>query len=717
MPLLSLNESREAALNFAKTIASKAFEPKGRSIFLGYQNFSDVRELSKAIIELDEQKDKNLGIVWHDDGKGNRIRDARNIVFTNSAFKEDAYQKYAMQVLNEARAGIMLLEQQVKYIQAQEKQLKIDFKQSPVKSDEITKRFNLELKSLSEAKENLEASKKKLYKIADRAVKPENITKLPKEIRAYNSALVDVLKDAGITKAAEALNFAKEIASFRDEHKNIITLTSLNDSTIVEADVIIELTEEQKAQYTRIAKSAGEIIYKPWNEEWYKKNKDWYGKLNAKERKNFVNPDQEYDWYNELPEYKRKLIAEVAADIAAGRKVIPAQLRELIGLRNAYEKTTAIITEGKIDILTESLHCGAPASKNEQGREVITKGNIAQLKENVPGGKVNLNILSSLKTWLVAKMAGDEKWITDGVRKGAKGDDDVEVTASPINSWRLFGGGRDQENFKMALKKLADKMNNSKDINFEKNKILRKYLGTGKGKFEAAREQIEELYKDSPMKVGLLAAINARRNLNRRNIAFQDENVNEEISADMLILEKSLNDPEKLGKLFGGDSSQQKKTVTFCKSGKDRTGKVMQKATRNSVKYSYGLNDKQAEAFLGQLAAAGHTQEMAGIQGGTVGNHSIKMNPEFGLNKKDKIIDGVINQKSAGYNSEIKLAKTREEKRLARGILGEMFTGQDRAKKESKVIMQTLKHVFSSLKGQGYSPIPTIERKGVEKVK
>jgi hypothetical protein len=48
---------------------------------------------------------------------------------------------------------------------------------------------------------------------------------------------------------------------------------------------------------------------------------------------------------------------------------------------------------------------------------------------------------------------------------------------------------------------------------------------------------------------------------------------------------------------------------------------------------------------------------MAGIQCGTTGCHSIKTNPEFDLNKQDKIAKGILDQKSSHFNSKIKVVK------------------------------------------------------------
>ena len=50
---------------------------------------------------------------------------------------------------------------------------------------------------------------------------------------------------------------------------------------------------------------------------------------------------------------------------------------------------------------------------------------------------MNLNILTS-KTPFNAR---GENFVADQLKKGKKGVDGVSVSASPINRWRLIGGG------------------------------------------------------------------------------------------------------------------------------------------------------------------------------------------------------------------------------------------------------------------------------------
>lgn len=524
-----------------------------------------MEDLTSRIAQLDEKKDRNLGILRNQNDH-TIVRDARNVNKDKRSLKKDAGEKYAIQILNQVRGSILLIETS-----------DIENKQ-----EHINQLLGLANQSLTE------------------------IDKLPKKIKSYNSAMLTLLAEAGVPDPAEKLNFAKEIASFKDTHKNIITLTSVKGKTIAESEVIIELTPAQKAQYSAIAEGKREKI----------------------------------KWYNELAPYQKALIKNVAGDIATGRKVIPAQLRDLMGLRNAYEKTTAILDE-EPEIIVKSLHCGAPASENEFDASSITDENIKQLKAHARGKMLNLNILSS---W-TSSDTREENWITEGLESNAEGRG-VVTSSSPINRWRHFNAKREQEQFDLALKNLGEKIDNP---------ILKEYLTKGKGSYKKALAVIESL--PEAQKIGVKAALHARKNLNKWNI-FKNKNVNLEISADMLIVETSLEDPKKLGALYKGKESELQKTISFCKSGKDRTGLVMLIATKNAVRYALGLSSKESIKYLETLAAAGHTQGMAGKQGGSLGCDSIKMSLEFRLPRQYKSIEGVIDQESAKYNSKIKIPKT-----------------------------------------------------------
>lgn len=644
-----LELNRRKAIEYAESIASVA--PSSISSPKLPTALNSMEDLTSAIHALDQQKDNKLGITWHEDDKGNRVRDARNVTTDEALLKKDAGEKYAMQVLNETRGGILLLEQ----------------------SD------------ISEEKK--EETKAKLLLVAEAALK-DDMDQLPSKIRGYNSALIAVLHESGatldesgISRSAEQLNFAKEVANFQDNHKHIITLNSIEDNqgnkhTIVEADVMLNsLTDSQKAQYEAIAAADDKILpKKPDKLSLKSRMAKLVGRYKLKD---------DYAWYNKLPDHKRKLVKSAAEKIARGEKVIPAQLREFIGIRNGYEKTTALVQGGQVEILTQNIHCGAPASKNKEGKEKITEENLEQLQSFTNNGQVNLNILTS------ETKIRDESWISNQLKKASEKLKNISITSSPINRFRLWTAKSEQKHFEEALAKIGENLNKTK--NTEK---LQEYLKTGKGDLDAALKEIKNL--NSEIQVGLMAAVKAREHLSNPNTLTgkNKTNSNVEISANMLIVETSLKNKEQLGSLFDQESKKALKTIiTFCKSGKDRTGLVMIKATKLAASYKLSLNEEKSQQCLQTLAAGNHTQEMAGIQGGSTGCHSLKtsgqkfgVKGEFVLNEQDEIaMGGVVNQKSSGYNSEIKLTETPEQIALKDKLIA-ANTAEATTKKQEAII-------------------------------
>ena len=287
--------------------------------------------------------------------------------------------------------------------------------------------------------------------------------------------------------------------------------------------------------------------------------------------------------------------------------------------------------------------------------------------------RVNLNILNSRTPGNVR----GENFIFDQLQKAKTGINGVSSTASPINRWRLLGGGRDTGQFRDNLIKIAeglDKRGGAQNV----VQYLKKG-GSRFGRFVEAitfgaykttetkdKAELSVLQRTNPdLARDLGVAMEARSLADSFTLFADSQNVNLELTAKMNIVRNSV-------KLEGGalNKALPQKTidsipsdVNFCKSGKDRNGYVQTKNTQMAVATYLGIDPKSSrgQRNLVSQVAGGHTQEMAGIQGGTIGCHSIKTNPEFGLNSEDrKAMNGVINQKSSHFNSKIKTVEEPE---------------------------------------------------------
>jgi hypothetical protein len=304
-------------------------------------------------------------------------------------------------------------------------------------------------------------------------------------------------------------------------------------------------------------------------------------------------------WFDNIPKYKQDLLRDSAMDIASGKKIIPAQLLgDVVGIRNAYEKVTTIKGPGKqtSKLLEQIPHCGAPATKikvvDKEQRQAIATENVKQLQSfAAPGTKVNLNILNS-KT---PGNARGENFIYDQLEKAKKDTPTVTSTASPINRWRLLGGGRDTSQFQDTL---SDSGGGFEEAGGVKHVVG--YLKNGGSRFgnlietitfgayktteTKAKAEVEQLTRGNPDLAKVLGVAMECRNLaDSTTLGSSSENVNLELTAKMNIVANS-------AKLEGGalNKALPQKTidkipdnVDFCKSGKDRTDIPHQIASKN----------------------------------------------------------------------------------------------------------------------------------------
>lgn len=629
-----LEENNAAVLKFAKQVdirptpvvdfrdTRKSAVDAVSSINLDGEQGAIDKALSSAIKKLDQAKDNRLGIVWQESedlGNGTRalVRDARNQTKDPALLRMDAPEKYGMQLLSEVRGAMDLVD----------------------KSD------------LSpEAKKE---AKRKLMFVANTALADvDNLG--PKTIKDYNSQLVYVLESSGIADAGDKLKFASEIGGFKDEHQHITTLSTAVDAqgkkhTVVEAEVMLNgLTDKQKAEYTTIAQSKkGDKLDIPW--------------------------------FDNMSPYKQDVLRGVAADIATGKKVMPTQLlSDLPGIKNAYQKVTAVISEGmeKPKVLSETLHCGTPATKiksvDKDGQQAIVDENVRQLQSFAkPGEKLNLNILTSETPGNVR----GEDFVAKQLEKTQSQNPDVAVSKSPINRWRIFGGGRDTEQFEKDLAIVGKTIEGQEGL-----KNLGQYLQKGRSSiFDGLREtfgfettrskaakELQALAQTNPDLAKDLKAAFETRNLADSTTWFApSENVNLEMTAKMAIVRHAVKHEE--GSLHNFMTVEERnafsEVVDFCKSGKDRTGYEKTTETRLAVAQYLGIdpNSELGQKNFQAQVAAGHTQEMAGVQGGTTGCHGIKTNPEFGVNRSDNAVNGILDQESSHFNSKIKQSKKPEK--------------------------------------------------------
>jgi len=245
-----------------------------------------------------------------------------------------------------------------------------------------------------------------------------------------------ILESNGIPDAYKKLNIAKDFQNFNDKHSNIVTVSSIEHNgqkhTVIEAEVAMKgLTESQKKQYESILQSEGP---KP-------------------------------SWYTAMPKWEQALCKKYASKIVAGEHVIPTQLRQIAGMKNAFEKITAISAGGELEILHTSKHAGTLASlaRDKNARQDITDGNAEQAKEWIgPEKTLHCNTFNSGPLG-----AGDDPEIVRSTKKAMENVGGKE-TNTAFNSFRYSGFANDLKGTKDTLKMLAGSL--PKDKEFDKIK-------------------------------------------------------------------------------------------------------------------------------------------------------------------------------------------------------------------------------------------------------
>lgn len=270
-----------------------------------------------------------------------------------------------------------------------------------------------------------------------------------------------ILEANEIPDAYKKLNIAKDFQNFNDKHSNIVTVSSIEHNgqkhTVIEAEVAMKgLTESQKKQYESILQSKGT---KP-------------------------------SWYTAMPKWEQELCKKYASKIAAGEHVIPTQLRQIAGMKNAFEKITAISAGGELEILHTSKHAGTLASlaRDKNSRQGITDENARQAQEWVkPGKRLHCNTFNSGPLG-----AGDDPEIVRSTKRAMENVGGKE-TNTAFNSFRYSGFANDLKGTKDTLKMLAGSL--PKDKEFDKIKshlqpkgFFGKLLRTG-----TAEKEIQDL--------------------------------------------------------------------------------------------------------------------------------------------------------------------------------------------------------------------------------
>ncbi len=589
-----------------------------------------LENINEVIQSLEILKDAKTGIVTAvQAGDPNNpekspvlIRDARNC--SKPAVRDT--ESFEIQYLNAIRAAMDIAEHEGKSEELKGTLL--------AKATDFIERFN---------NENAKTSQKELQKL----------------VRKEIDDIALSLNQYGIEGAHKKLNVAKEFQGFNDKHCNIVTISSVvankKAHTVIEAEVgMKQLTAEQKAEYAVIQEHA----------EFSKAAKKLLAQNEIPEDE---PPSRELPkWYNALSDLEKELCKKYVSQIMDGKHVMPTQLRQLSGMKNAFEKITAVqepttseLTTLKLTTIHTSYHAGTLASfsKDEAAREAIVNGNALQAK-----------------AWIGEKKTLHCNTLNSGPTIGTKQDrtivkqtlklQGINITNSALNAFRRFSGANRFDGAKDVLDTLEggfkdgsiwfnpsfpelkqpETPEDAKAIEIITNHLKPKGLFgrmTRSGDPEDAIKKLEaSKHLSTENAMVIRRAIKLREAIESADKPFKLldlENSSLQVSTALSSLSDSASKSESL---FFNEV-----ILTMCASGKDRTGLAEHDQTATALAEKLGVEPKELD---GQIIASGHTAQQAGsvfAGGGTPGCSGTKLisSPQSRAKEMDRLMEPSAN--------------------------------------------------------------------------
>ncbi|WP_342270181.1 hypothetical protein [Rickettsia endosymbiont of Orchestes rusci] len=450
-----------------------------------------------------------------------------------------------------------------------------------------------------------------------------------------------ILEENGIKQIHKKLNVAKDFQNLNDEHCNIVTVSNVKDKqgkehVVIEAEAALKgLTIEQKAEYEKI-----KTENKP---KWFTAMKDW----------------------------ESKLVERYADKIVQGDHVISTQLRQIVGMKNAFEKITAIADSNgeNFKVLHNSKHAGtlASISHDTNSRQEITNLNAKQAQEwigkdhilhtntlnsgpaNIPFPSVHIDIDIVKSTNLAMQVVGGKN------------------TNTAFNQFRKIAAFNNFDGAKQQLNDIADNL--PKEENFDSIKThlkprgrLERLFGINKpkGDLSGLLDIAKQTHNLSPETIKTLKdAADLRKDVEKADVAFfrgaDKENISVDISRKLNFVSTGITN----SKDFVFRKVPKHEVLTMCASGKDRTGLAEHDQTSSAVAAKLGIQVTDVDK---QLLKAGHTAGQAGgvyAGGATVGCYgTLQVTGEGFPETRKEALQTIV--EPTGANNKIKKLKKNE---------------------------------------------------------
>jgi len=442
------------------------------------------------------------------------------------------------------------------------------------------------------------------------------------------------LEENGIKEVYKKLNVAKDFQNFNDEHCNIATLSNVKDKDgknhiVIEAEVGLKgITEEQFLEYQ-----------------------------NRADKK----------WFTEMPVWERQLVNKYAEIIKDGDHVIPTQLRQIVGMKNAFEKITAISTDnGELEVIHTSKHAGtlASISHDEDSRQEITDLNSKQAQEWMGDHVLHANTLNS-GTANFKTPHKDAELVT--LTKRAMDHVGGHHTNTAFNKFRKIAAFNNFDGAKQQLNDIANNL--PEEGNFKSIKThlkprgkLARLFGINKPKDDLTTMLNTEVNAGrlslEAHKI-LTDAADLRKDIEKADVTFfrgaDKENISSDISRKLNFVSTGIANSNDFIFL----KVPKHETLTMCASGKDRTGLAEHDQSSSAIATKLGIELQDADK---QLLKAGHTANQAGgvyAGGATIGCYgTLKVTGQGFPESRKEALQTII--EPTGANNKIKKLKKGE---------------------------------------------------------
>ncbi len=446
------------------------------------------------------------------------------------------------------------------------------------------------------------------------------------------------------------LSYARNLTGLEEEHTDILTILPKKDPKsqdqffAIRSNRICQLTDRQKLQYDHL--------------------------------------DQR-SWYTSMPPWKKALIKQYKSQLTDGKHVIPTQIRDIPGIRNAYK--TEILTldpdniSGTQKVIYDFSHSGTIASfsSDKQSQTMISSDNLKELEQSIYQGQDKRNLHFFTLNTNAAIDAADEQSVQQtqsaveihydksNLNKRIIEDEGPKKshTNAPLNILRLLYNGQ-YDNLERSLNNLGSLITESNHIH--------SFLTTNNGVYQKAHQNIKNLKRGGEITERfadiLTSAINIKQlitgskkpqNFFKRwtknyNVKILEEYTSLQIKLreineakdssekNILVPSQHIRSIFKSGKdEITNDCFKEEKLHVACKSGKDRTGAmvvaIIKKVIERHLIKQSSVKSVDDKTLANNIIDSGHVQTLAGRSGGTLGCAGTKsLDLVFHNNSPDK---------------------------------------------------------------------------------